>query len=472
MDRQTFLAQADVQGFIKYLTESGKNLPVQFNILGSQFADENQNTVLGFDQVLAQYQWRSYWSDWRSHNQNVRSASFDETYQSLSQLRERLQTAIREGHTQEAYQTCRAILQWGGVDNTGTIEVLDQLRQENTFIDHLQQLTAVVDADRYDRQQLTAFQMNSGWTKIAALASQTHVPIYDSRVGAAISWLYHRYRQQHPQHTRGLSFLAGTARGRQIRNPAQLPAACQPQRLLSYGAKGAVEWIVAIIELNWLMEDLLVNVGWFPQYPDLKQKKHAFEAMLFMIGYDLCSVEPTDHIVRPDNNMPNPPVHPQPYPQQHVTWVPTGCNVELALQRYLNGTTLAHDHFVLNELGVLQLPQATIKKIAQGGQAGFQALLNNTVWTIPHINRNQRQQVCLVDAWIVGVLHQYKRRRQIEILINCGFAGTENAAGTLLTTGRNFGKFFGLLNQHDQHTPLFRQYAAHFEQITTHLNNQ
>ena len=51
-------------------------------------------------------------------------------------------------------------------------------------------------------------------------------------------------------------------------------------------------------------------------------------------------------------------------------------------------------------------------------------------------------------------------------------AGTENAAGTLLTTGRNFGRFFGLLNQHDQHTPLFRQYAAHFEQITTHLNNQ
>jgi hypothetical protein len=119
----------------------------------------------------------------------------------------------------------------------------------------------------------------------------------------------------------------------------------------------------------------------------------------------------------------------------------------------------------------LQLSRATIQQIAQGGQAGFQALLD-TGWTIPHINRNQRQQVCLVDAWIVGVLHQYKRRRQIEILINCGFAGTENAAGTLLTTGRNFGKFFGLLNQHDQHTPLFLQYEADFEQITTHLSNQ
>ena len=471
MDRQTFLAQADVQGFIKYLTESGRNLPVHFNILGSQFADKNQNTVLGFDQVLAQYQWRSYWSDWRSQGHKVCSASFDETYQSLSQLRERLQTAIREGHTQEAYQTCRAILQWGGVDNTGTIEVLDQLRQENTFIDHLQQLTAVVDADCYDASQLTEFQMNSGWTKIAALASQTHVPIYDSRVGAAISWLYHRYCQQHTEHPRCLSFLAGTARGRQIRNPAQLPAAYQPQRLLSYGEQGAVEWIVAIIELNWLMEALLVNVDWFPQYPDLKHKKHAFEAVLFMIGYDLCSVEPTDHIIELDNNTPRSPVHPQPHPQEHVTWVPTGCNVELALQRYLTGTTLSHDLFVLNELGILKLPQATVQQIAQGGQAGFQALLN-TGWTVPYINRNQRQQVCLVDAWIVGVLHQYKRRRQIEILINCGFAGTENAAGTLLTTGRNFGKFFGLLNQHDQHTPLFRQYAAHFEQITTHLNNQ
>ena len=471
MDRQTFLAQTDVQGFIKYLTQSGKNLPVQFNILGSQFADKNQNTVLGFDQVLAQYQWRSYWSDWRSQGHKVCSASFDETYQSLSQLRERLQTAIREGHTQEAYQTCRAILQWGGVDNTGTIAVLDQLRQENTFIDHLQQLTAVVDADHYDRQQLTAFQMNSGWTKIAALASQTHVPIYDSRVGAAISWLYHRYCQQHTQHTRCLNFLAGTARGDQIRNPAQLPAAYQPQRLLSYGAQGAVEWIIAIIELNWLMEALLINVDWFPQYPDLKHKKHAFEAVLFMIGYDLCSVEPTDHIVRPDNNMPNPPVHPQPYPQQHVTWVPTGCNVELALQRCLDNQVRQHDRFVLNELGVLQLSQKTIQEIAKGGQAGFQALLN-TGWTIPDINRNQRQQVCLVDAWIVGVLHQHNTDRQREILINCGFAGTENAAGTLLTTGRNFGRFFGLLNQHDQHTPLFRQYAAHFEQITTHLNNQ
>ncbi|MBO4967318.1 MAG: hypothetical protein J6D43_04505, partial [Pseudomonas sp.] len=71
-----------------------------------------------------------------------------------------------------------------------------------------------------------------------------------------------------------------------------------------------------------------------------------------------------------------------------------------------------------------------------------------------------RVHVCLVDVLITGNAYLRAKTDQARVayVLSAGYAGTENAARTLLAVGRNVGKHFGLLDAQHLPTTLFEQF--------------
>lgn len=81
-----------------------------------------------------------------------------------------------------------------------------------------------------------------------------------------------------------------------------------------------------------------------------------------------------------------------------------------------------------------------------------------------------RRHVCLKDAWLVGYLNRhFSETRPFEILIDSGFAGSENAASALMTVGRSVGIFFSLLDQNGFPTENFDDFFRHMKDLEREL---
>jgi predicted Rdx family selenoprotein len=477
MKREQFLAQPEVESFVAWLAANLPTLTFKLRFKSSKFVPGGlQADVRGFEQVLKHYRWKASWQD--TNQSSVDSQTWAETQRSLGQLREWLTSAVNLGDEQQALQACLQILRWGGV--RGAIPFLHRLAAKGELSSYLQKMAGLMsldgDNDLNDLDAISVERFDAGLTKIHALLDASGSPIYDSRVGAAIGMLYSLFRQQWTGIGKPLlAFPSGGARGSQIRNPgAFLNGLAAPQ----FSSISYEKWARWQVRLGWIIQALLERTGWFAEHGALPARCHAFEASLFMLGYDLRCFGGTPKVAVPV-------VAKQESERDSTGWVPTGNTFNQVIKDYLefrrNGgqqdkasfidwlsthrpisRTTAQSYcfaFSMQEFDLFDRSLKELERIAAGGKDGLCTALSSEV-PEPFTLGDERISVCLVDVLITGRAYQRETtgRARVESILSAGYAGTENTANTLLALGRNVGKHFDLLDAKHLPTPLFEQF--------------
>ncbi|EPV8691058.1 hypothetical protein ACWAUP_004773 [Pseudomonas aeruginosa] len=287
LNREDYLSQHNTAGFTAWLAAKLPTLPVHLKLRRSQFVPQAIDVRLtGIEQVRDHYQWKGTWPV---------------VQRQLSTLRADLQAAVSSGDDDTAYLASVAILDWGNVPKSASF--LDTLRRDRKLVPYLttraRLLSPVGTQHLTELTKAVFFKFNSGLTKVHALLDGHGSPIYDGRVGAAIAMLYHLYRQSdravgHADHQvfawgPGMEVQGATVI-RQIRNPRLLGYAGTPQLL---GHQSPHLWARRQLILSWIIREVLLNSRLFmADQTDLAGRCHAFEAGLFMLGYDLRALVP------------------------------------------------------------------------------------------------------------------------------------------------------------------------------------
>lgn len=293
MDREAFLQQPDIQGFVIWM---GKNLPslsIDLRFARSKYVRKPlREKVTGIEGAQRAYQWDGCW---------------DDVSKTLKAFRERLRDASLAGNSTAAYTVCEEILKWGGVLNPASVTFLQGLATSEGLPGYLMDVEALLRLDSNNRiSQITRNSMpvfNSGMTKIHAIYDESGSPILDGRVAGAAATLYHLYRSDACHQTASMSnhliFAWDEGPGIQVRNPQMLDPRYVGIQRLNRGKPH--EWAVRQLQLGWIIRYLLeTHVEIFPRL-GIEERCHRFEAGLFMMGYDLRSIIPEGW------NIPEPP---------------------------------------------------------------------------------------------------------------------------------------------------------------------
>jgi len=250
---------------------------------------------VGLNAVIEEYKWVAQWN---SAQGQVTSSCWPSTVNSLGQLALALRTALDTPSDASAFDACVSIFAWGGERNVsvGARPFLQsKLDTPNGLCDYLNRVRASVTLASADLANLGAVeQMNSMLTKVYALASTDGLPIYDSRVAAAMACLVEIYRHNNCLNwTVVPDFLMFPGIPEDGKNSRRHVGALQQGKMLVatpgviryLDPKRATRWISAAVRLGWVINAVL------SRKPDLlaqqTSRMHAFEACLFMIGYDV-----------------------------------------------------------------------------------------------------------------------------------------------------------------------------------------
>ncbi|MBN3786473.1 hypothetical protein [Burkholderia sp. Ac-20353] len=489
MDRNAFLAQSQVAEFVTWLVEHLPTLPVHLRFARSKFVPGGLDIrVNGIEAVLAQYCWRSMWID-PDTERRIESQDWTTTRASLQRLSVMLREAVANGNDERAGAVAREILRWGGVFSA--IPFIESKVRQRAFCTYLQSLAPLFALDGSqttdDLHTRNVERFDAGLTKVHALFDTTGSPIYDSRVGAALAMLYELFRRDAERigaRYDPLGFPSGQARGAQIRDPGDLGFTAAPQFYTNQVPREC--WARWQVRAGWIIRAVLERKALFASEPHvdgadpIAAQSHAFEAALFMIGYDIRSVAGGNGggIVVPDDA---PMV-----PDEGGNWVPTGHPFSKVLGAYcayretkpanpdadgfrqwLNAPTHAplYNAFVKNfqaycypfgerEFNLHERSLKDIQSIERGGEDG---LIVANYAESEFIAGDEREQVCVVCAGLAGYceLVETTADARKQRLIKSGFAGTINSAGTLISVGRGVGRHFGLLDERDRPTALF-----------------
>lgn len=486
MKREQFLTQPEVASFVEWLQANLPTLTFNLNFKASKFVPGGLIAqVQGFEQVIGHYRWKASWQD--AQQQSVNSQSWVQTRQSLGQLGAWLKRAVDAGDEPQALQACLQVLRWGGV--RGAIPFLQRLAANGELSAYLRKMAGLIALDgEQDLDDLNASSVqrfDAGLTKIHALLDASGSPIYDSRVGAAMGMLYSLFRQQWSGGGKPLlAFPSGSARGSQLRDPGAFVNGLAARQFSSISYE---TWARSQVRLGWIIRELLGRTNWFADQGALPARCHAFEASLFVLGYDLRCFGGVPVAVVPV-------VGKKKRKRQGTGWVPTGHPFRQVIQDYLvyrrsggqdnkesfvnwlptrpsekepishetaNGYCFA---FSIFEFDLFERPLDVLERIVAGGEDGLRAVLASEVLE-PFSLSDERVNVCLVDVLITGTAYQRAQTADARAayILNAGYAGTENAANTLLSLGRNVGQHFGLLNAQYLPTPLFERFFGDCE---------
>lgn len=489
MNRDTFLKDTDVADFIKWLIETLPHLTVTLNIPESRrFVPKGVHaTCSGIEQVLPHYSWMGTWT----HNKGR-----------LGGLASDLRTALATGNEDDTLRACLEILNWGGV--RGAVSYLQAKAGNDALKAYLHGRKQLFDLTGPQRlRDLNAGvidKFDAGMTKIYSLLDTTGSPIYDSRVGAAMAMLYqYHLRSSSKQMTELLNFPSGSARGKQVRNPGRLghPFYDAPQ-FYTRSVQPHV-WAQFQLKLGWIIQEILSRTNWFKETegPAIADRSRAFEACLFMIGYDLKSMASnaccgSTQVTTPasikqevasatNDDLEEP---------KDTGWVPTSHPFTEVLKHFLRFRQSQQPSYELQdfkgwlirnytkrrgdanaeiklstaygylfplraqEFDLVDRSIEDLECIVEGGEQGLECAVRGRI-----LNVDERAWVCLVDAWIVGQLHNVKStQRRNKILSDAGFAGTPNASNTLFLVGRDVGKHFRLLNDDGSRTAFYDEF--------------
>ena len=292
MNRVAFCKEPDVIVFVTWLAHILPELQIGLCIKKSKFVPGGLNAeVCGIQNIIPNhYVWKAT---------GMETGNWEETTTHLNCLATALQSAVKAPEGDGSLNACGKIIKWGGDRNAkkGATPFLGSLGSNlSTYISDVGAALNLANAD------LTAFRprvcrMNSMLTKIHALNSTDGLPIYDSRVAAAIATLVEMWRQKSDNRTSipDLLKFPATLRSRSV--TYAFPCAPTPG-VLNYSTTAVVrtasEWCSAKVRLGWLMECVLTNSPKLWACEQHPQRMRNFEAALFMIGYDVkCLRSPT-----------------------------------------------------------------------------------------------------------------------------------------------------------------------------------
>ncbi len=480
MNKAEFLASPDVVNFIDWLSTDLSSRTFHLDISSSRFVPSGlKTTVTGVENILSNYRWHTYWLDTRT-NEKIASSDWDSTKKSLSRLSKWLNDAVNSGDQKQTFDASLAVLKWGGV--SGASRLMRQLYENNKLIAYLKTVKDLLAVNSDASQSLTSItsknilKFDSGLTKIHALHENDGSPIYDSRVAAAISLLYQLYRETAPSSVKSsLSFPCGSARGDQLRNPGDL--GFKKSRAFYYEI-AAHEWAQTQLQLGWIFSDLLQkNPMLFQKEGDLAARAHALEASLFVIGYDLRCFN-----VKAKSN----PAKTKSTKEKSGNFglVPTSHPFGKVIREFVrirlqgNGEANAeiaslmfpNDQFKASTAKSYLFPLSRTEfDLFDASVDSLKLLISNSYsWLELEFDlegftpQDERKYVCLQDAWLVGYMNRnFSNQNHKLLLINSRLCGTENAANTIRTVGKDVGIFFNLLNEKGFPTAYFDKFFFH-----------
>lgn len=294
MNKQAFLADQDVEDFLAWLARELPQLKIRLDIKRSRFVPSGLKVeATGLENVLAHYTWKSH---------GMVSGNWAETTARLAALADALRDAVQRDSNPDALEACRKILRWGGNRgwHRGAYPFLSARAAAGVLCRYLRDTGAAFALDTADVDALIppVEMLNSMLTKVHALYAEDGLPIYDARVAAASASLVEMWRvatgKSGDQLPALLTFPATTA-SRTVRR--RFPHARSPG-VMTYGApKTAGQWASAKVRLGWVMEGILGRLpALFAEccdVPNLAERMHAFEASLFMVGYDVGCLDGT-----------------------------------------------------------------------------------------------------------------------------------------------------------------------------------
>lgn len=288
MNKQTFLANQDVEDFLAWLARELPRLKIRLDIKRSRFVPSGVRVdITGLENVLAHYAWRSH---------GMASGDWSETRAHLAALAHALRDAVRRDSNLDALEVCRDILRWGGNRGwcRGAYPFLSARVAAGGLCRYIKDTGTAFALDTADVDALVppVKVLNSMLTKVHALYAEDGLPIYDTRVAAAIASLVEMWRvvsgKAGDQLPAPLTFPAITASRTVSR---RYPHARSPG-VMAYGAPAtAGQWASAKIRLGWVLDSVLCRTpGLFVERspaPSLVNRMYAFETSLFMVGYDV-----------------------------------------------------------------------------------------------------------------------------------------------------------------------------------------
>lgn len=291
MNRATFCKQLDVINFVTWLVNNLPTLPIHLRIPHHpRFVPLKSGInvqVQGIQNVIPDlYVWRA---------KGMKVGDWNETVPFVLALASNLRATVAASNTAGTLLACEDVLRWGGDRNAlkGAKPFLVSLgRNLPTYIANV---GATLDLAKADLTTFTppVLRMNSMLSKIHAFYSTDGLPIYDSRVAAAIATLVEMWRQASGNHTRSIPDLlkfpaTSTSPSRMVTNAFS----CAPTPgVLNYAKTNVVvtarQWCGAKVRLGWLMGSVLDKTQELWPCTTAPQRMRNFEAALFMIGYDV-----------------------------------------------------------------------------------------------------------------------------------------------------------------------------------------
>ena len=286
MNRNAFINSPHVTAFTEWLAEHYRSLAIRLTIKSSRFVPNGIRTdVTGLD-LLGQYRWRTT---------KGKTGDWKETRDLLQALGDTLKQAIASRDEDDVLAACCQILAWGGNRNNakGALPFLKALHAEGKLAKYLNKSSRAfaLDAAVIDANMPQAAKLNSMLTKVHALASHDGLPIYDSRVAAAIAALVELWRRSDGKAGQPLPSELAFPSIPSDRSVHRLFADAHSPGVLSYApavaTATAAAWCSAKIRLGWIMAAVLEKAPGLFASEVAQDRMHAFEASLFMIGYDV-----------------------------------------------------------------------------------------------------------------------------------------------------------------------------------------
>ena len=290
LEKYNFLKVTEVSDFSEWLSEMSDKLRVELKIKKSRFVEnEIETNCVGFQKLLDNYHWKSSWNDPFS-SRVYQSKNWIQTRDSLEALSKLLVQSIESGDDVKTFRVCEQILIWGGNRDTrkGATPQLEYLKSKNELLQYLERAKNIFDGDTISTDNINTNVTFSGsmWTKIYALNSVSGAPIYDTRVAAAICTLLAIFRHETKSRTSKGSLLNFSVSTRDKKR-SQFTLPNSDVISFSFLQNNSAEWTENTLKLSWIIESVLSKRPvLFGSEKNMKTKKHAFEACLFMLGYD------------------------------------------------------------------------------------------------------------------------------------------------------------------------------------------
>ena len=311
MNRHDFLNCPEVNGFITWAANFLRDdlqVLLEITTKGTKGAGVVEGTYKGINQIAKAYKWKSKWQT--IDGSEAESIDWNTTSAYLSFLGDSLRKSVNERNLDRTYEVCRLIIKWGGGDrnpNVGAIKFLTEKKFDGSLCEYIEQCQIQLCLDNADDTNLDKIgDMNAMLTKVHAIAAIDGLPIYDSRVAGAIACLIEIYfrnvepdRKELPKELtfnptdpaarRQVSGLCST-----IRVPKEMTRLRTKNRIIERSR----EWAFSKIRLAWLMRAIMDKADHnkkplFSQEITANQSEmHAFEAALFMIGFDVSCLRP------------------------------------------------------------------------------------------------------------------------------------------------------------------------------------